>query len=57
MAQSNSGGGLPPNFLANLPTVPQASKTVGFVPNHLENQIAKTYSGGTSLPVPGHQGG
>lgn len=25
MAQQNSGGGLPPNFIANLPTVPQKS--------------------------------
>lgn len=55
MAQQNLGGGIPPNFLANLPSVPQATKTCGFVPNHLENQLAKSYTAAVSQPVPGRQ--
>lgn len=42
MAQQNSGGGLPPNFIANLPTVPQASYTPHGGKNGLENLLAQT---------------
>lgn len=40
MAQQNSGGGLPPNFLANLPVVPQKSYTPHGGLNGLENLLA-----------------